>query len=65
MGQPVASTVIKNLGTKAANGIIESVGLVGSNEKMSWAQQSNALVIKPLKTYPSENAVVYKINFKR
>ncbi len=65
MGQPVASTTIKNLGTKATNRIIESVGLIGSNEKISWAQQADALVIKPSKTYPSENAVVYKISFKK
>lgn len=65
MGQPAASTTIKNLGTKAANGIIESVGLVGSNEKINWAQQANALVIKPSKTYPTENAVVYTISFKK
>ena len=65
MGQPAASTTIKNLGSKAANGIIESVELIGSNEKISWVQQAEVLMIKPSKTYPSENAVVYKISFKK
>jgi len=57
--------MIKNLGTKTGNGIVASVDLVGSNEKISWNQQADALMIKPSKTYPSENAVVYKINFKK
>lgn len=65
MGQPAASTTIKNLGSKAANGIIESVELIGSNEKISWVQQAEVLMIKPSKTYPLENAVVYKISFKK
>jgi type IV secretory pathway VirB9-like protein len=52
------------LGTKAANGNIASVELLGSEEKVSWTQQADALLIKPSKSYPSTNAVVYKILFK-
>lgn len=65
MGQPATSTVIKALGAKAGNGVITSVEMTGSDEKMSWKQEADALVIKPSKSYPSENAVVYKISFKK
>jgi alpha-L-fucosidase len=65
LGAPVANTTIKALGTQANNGSIAAVELLGSKEKVSWVQQPDALVIKPFKTYPSENAVVYKISFKK
>lgn len=65
LGTPAANTAINALGTKAGNGAIASVELVGNNEKISWSQQAAALVIKPSKSYPSENAVVYKISFKK
>jgi alpha-L-fucosidase len=65
MGQPVANTSINALGKKAGNGIIASVDVVGSNEKISWTQQDGALVIKPSKIYPSANAVAYKIMLKK
>ncbi|MEP7371995.1 MAG: alpha-L-fucosidase [Chitinophagaceae bacterium] len=65
MGQPIENTVINALGLKAAIGIIASIDLVGSTEKISWKQEAAALVIKPAKAYPSENAVVYKISFKK
>ncbi|MBS1749222.1 MAG: alpha-L-fucosidase [Bacteroidetes bacterium] len=65
MGQPVANTVITSLGKKAGNGMIDSITMTGSDEKLSWKQEADALIIKPSKTYPSENAVVYKIIFKK
>ena len=64
-GTPVANTTIKALGTKAANGTIAGIELVGNADKVSWLQQADALVIKPSKNYPSENAAVYKISFKK
>jgi len=64
MGLPAANTLIKALGTKAGNGAIASVEMVGSSEKVAWTQQGDALLIKPSKNYPSEHAVAYKINFK-
>jgi len=64
LGIPAENTVIKALSSKAGNGTIASVELMGSNEKLSWTQQDAGLVIKPVKTYPSENAVVYTIKFK-
>ena len=65
MGQPATNTIIKALGAKAGNGVIASVEMTGSNEKISWKQEADALAIKPSKSYPSENAVVYKISFKK
>jgi len=65
LGVPAANTLIKLLGVKSANGSIATVELLGSTEKLSWLQQADALVIKPSKNYPSENAVVYKISFKQ
>ncbi|OJY84515.1 MAG: alpha-L-fucosidase [Sphingobacteriales bacterium 44-15] len=65
MGQPATNTTIKTLGAKAGNGVIASVEIIGSDEKISWKQEADALVIKPSKSYPSENAVVYKISFKK
>jgi len=65
LGLPAANTSVKALGIKSGNGTIASIELVGSNEKVSWSQQADALIIKPSKNYPSENAVVYKISFKK
>ena len=65
LGVPSSATYIKLLGSKLGNGIIESVELVGSNTKLSWSQRIDALVIQPVKSYASENAVVYKISFKK
>jgi alpha-L-fucosidase len=65
MGNPAGNTLIKSLGTKAANGDIGSIELLGSSEKISFTQQADALLIKPSKTYPSSNAIVYKIQFKK
>jgi len=65
MGQPAENTMINSLGVKAGNGTIASIDLVGSTEKISWKQEAGALVIRPSKTYPSENAVVYKISSKK
>lgn len=64
MGLPAANTLIKALGTKAGNGVIVSVEMIGSSEKVAWTQQAEALLIKPSKNYPSEYAVAYKITFK-
>lgn len=64
LGVPTTSTAIKALSSGAGNGTIVNVQVVGSKEKISYSQNEDALVIQPLKKYPSENAVVYKINFK-
>lgn len=63
LGVPTENTTIKLLGNKTGNGKIASVKLVGSNAAVKWSQNDDALIIEPLKNYPSENAVVYKILF--
>ena len=65
MGLPAATTTISALGQKAGHGSIAAVEMAGSTEKLSWTQGADALVIKPSKAYPAENAVVYKISFKK
>ncbi len=61
LGVPTENTVVKALGSKAGAGKITAVELLGSNEKLSWLQQPDGLLIRPLKNYPSEYAVVYRI----
>ena len=65
LGLPSGNTLIKALGTQAANGVITSIELLGSQEKIAWTQQAAELQIRPSKGYPSEHAVVYKISFKK
>ena len=65
LATPSGNTAIKALGTKAANGTIAGIELVGNADKVSWLQQADAVIIKPSKNYPSENAAVYKISFKK
>jgi alpha-L-fucosidase len=64
LAAPNNNTVIKALALKANHGMVASIELLGSNEKISWQQLGDGLQIKPSIAYPSENAVVYKINFK-
>jgi len=65
LGIPKGETRIKSLATNSNNGRIESVELIGSNEKISWSQKKDALIISASSGYPSENAVVYKISFSK
>jgi alpha-L-fucosidase len=64
LGLPSEDISVKALSAANGNQTISSVELVGSNEKIAWSQQKDALTIKPSKTYPSENAVAYRIKFK-
>lgn len=62
---PATALNIKSLSLKSNNGTVASVELLGSTEKIIWSQKADALVIQPLKNYPSENAVAFKIIFKK
>ncbi|WP_153801096.1 alpha-L-fucosidase [Foetidibacter luteolus] len=62
---PSAPVTVKTLALKAGNGNVAGIELVGSTEKVSWQQKADGLVIQPLKQYPAESAVVYKITFKK
>ncbi|MBC7421953.1 MAG: alpha-L-fucosidase, partial [Ferruginibacter sp.] len=65
LGLPATTTSLKLLGTKAVNGTVENIALVGSNEKIVWSQAADAVTIKASKSYPSQNAVAYKITLKK
>jgi len=62
---PKENTTIKNLGTAMNNGTVDKVELLGSGEKVKWQQETDSLIIFPSIRYPSENAVVYRITFKK
>jgi alpha-L-fucosidase len=62
---PNEMITIKSLSTKANNGIVAGVELIGSNEKVNWSQKTEGLMIRPSKNYPSEYAAAYKIVFKK
>ncbi len=62
---PTTALNIKSLSLKSNNGTVASVELLGSTEKIIWSQKPDALVIQPSKNYPSENAVSFKISFKK
>jgi alpha-L-fucosidase len=49
------------LSTLSKNGKVKSIELVGSSEKVVWAQKDKTLQIQPSKSYPTGMAVVYKI----
>ena len=66
LGLPnTAGTIVKALGLKTGNGTVSNVDLVGSADKLLWSQKADALIIRSSKNYPSENAVSYRISFKK
>jgi alpha-L-fucosidase len=54
---------LKNLSLRSGNGKVIKLELLGSDEKVDWSQQKDALVIEPSKKYPSEVALAYRIVF--
>ena len=56
---------ITSLSTKSGNGIVANVELIGSNEKLSWSQKKEGLLIKAISNYPSLNAAAFRITFKK
>jgi alpha-L-fucosidase len=65
LGLPDEKSEIKSLGLNAGNGIIEKIDMVGSSGKIKWAQGRNGLEISPSESYPCEDAIVYKILFRK
>ena len=62
---PVAGEVItiSTLSSKANNGVVGSVELVGSTEKVKWSQQENGVVIQAVSKYSSDNSAAFRIKF--
>ncbi len=59
------SISIKAFSTKANNGIVSNVELIGSKEKVRWSQTVNELLIQPITIYPSSNGAVFRLSFKK
>jgi alpha-L-fucosidase len=64
LGVPEGKTIIKSLGKNQKSGIIKKVQAMGSNEKMSWKQTGESLIIEKPKSIPNKIAVVFKIQFE-
>ena len=67
MEKPKDDIEIKSLGkdSKVCGKKIASVQLLGSNEKLSWKQENDALVIKILSKLPEWNVVAFKVEFEK
>jgi len=61
MGIPTGTITLKSLSKKAGNLNIKKIELLGSNEKLSWKQYSDSLVIEKPKIIPNNSALVFKI----
>ncbi len=61
MGAPEGSISITQLGKKDEFKKIRKIELLGSNEKISWKQEDDQLIIQRPATIPNEIAVVFKI----
>jgi alpha-L-fucosidase len=65
LGVPTEKITITNLSLDAKNGLVKSVELVGSNDKVNWIQKTEGLQIVPAKGYASVYAVAYMVTFKK
>ncbi|MEQ8552538.1 MAG: alpha-L-fucosidase [Cyclobacteriaceae bacterium] len=63
-GVPSENITIKSLGKNVYQGTIKKIEVLGSIEKLSWKQGSDALVIQKPNTIPNEIAVVLGIHMK-
>ncbi|GAO41904.1 putative glycosidase [Flavihumibacter petaseus NBRC 106054] len=61
---PDKDVVIRSLASGAGNGVVASVSLLGSGEKINFKQGSQALTIQKSSHYPTADAVVYEIQFR-
>ncbi len=62
---PQKGSLISTLSSVSSNGKVESVELLGSQEKIAWSQKAEGLFIRPLQKYPTANAIVYRIRFRK
>lgn len=65
LGVPKAEIKITSLAQTGgqAEKPVKSVTLLGSQQKVDWIQQSDALVIQPSSVWPTQDSVVYAIQF--
>jgi alpha-L-fucosidase len=60
---PQGEVKINALGLAA--GKIDSLSLLGSNVKVNWKQEADALTIQPVEQWPCQHAVAFKILFQK
>ncbi len=67
LGWPTNAISIASLGTSAGllEQPIQKIQLLGSTEKIEWAQAEDALVIEAPRQKPSDIAIVYRVELKR
>lgn len=64
LGVPLENINLKSLAKKNENVKIKKIEMLGSNEKLSWKQSTESLMISKPKTIPNEIAVVFKITIE-
>jgi alpha-L-fucosidase len=64
LGFPHEDIRLKALGKNNNTGKILSIDILGSNEKLSWEQEEEALVINKPNVVPNEIAVVFEIRMQ-
>ncbi len=67
LGAPVADIKISSLGknSKYTTKAVESITLLGSDEKLNWKQEASDLVISKPAKLPDWQVVTFKIQFKK
>jgi alpha-L-fucosidase len=60
---PQGEVKINSLGLAA--GKIDSISLLGSDAKLDWKQDADALTIQPVAKWPCQHAVAFKISFAK
>ena len=67
MGSPTENINIASLGKKSKlnDKAVSLVKMLGSNEKLTWKQEANALVINKPSKLPDWQVVTFKIEFKK
>ena len=67
MGKPSGEIKIASLGknTKLNNKSVASVKMLGSDEKLSWKQEGDALVINKPAKFPEWQVITFKVDFKK
>ena len=67
LGVPSGPVRIKSLGNdaKLLENPIASIALLGSDSKLDWKQEADALVIQPPTKWPDKHAAVFKMRFKQ
>lgn len=61
LGTPDENVILKALGTKTRNGTVKRIEVLGSEERISWKQEADSLVIQRPGTIPNKIAVVFKM----